>query len=353
VDGRIFMATGLAACAILNVIFGMCSTVLLFELTWLLNGWFQGMGYPPCARLLTHWFSRKELATKMSLWNTAHSMGIITVLVLCGYLVSHWNNWRICFFVPAGMAAVVCIGLLAQLHDTPESVGLPEVDAKLFANVKKRQTVREFFSMLGELVFSNPYIWLASMANFFVYVLRYAFVDWGPTMLQEYKHISVVGSTWMVSTFELAGLAGMLTTGYLTDRWFRGRAAPLSLLCMLLCGVTMLIFWKLPSQKVWPNTALLFAAGFFIYSPQALVAVIVAHEASKRAAATAVGLTSIFGYASTVLSGWGLGWLVQHHGWTIVFECLTGAAILGALLFALALGARGHPQEDHASLSAK
>jgi sugar phosphate permease len=346
VDGRIMMATGLAACVVLNVMFGLSSTVIWLGIFWMLNGWFQGMGYPPCARLLTHWFSRKELATKMSLWNTAHSLGIITVLVLCGYLVSRWDNWRICFFVPAGLSALVCVGLLSQLYDTPESVGLPEVDPQLSVDSKQRQTAGEFFTMLWELVFTNRFIWLASMANFFVYVLRYAFVDWGPTMLQEVKHVSVLGSSWMVATFELAGLAGMLTTGFLTDRWFRGRGAPLSMLCMLLCGVTMLIFWKLPSQNPWANTSLLFAAGFFIYSPQALVAVIVAHEASKRAAATAVGLTSIFGYASTVLSGWGLGWLAQNYGWTIVFECLTGAAILGALLFAAALGARGHPQDD-------
>ena len=44
--------------------------------------------------------------------------------------------------------------------------------------------------------------------------------------------------------------------------------------------------------------------------------------ATKRAATTAVGLTSIFGYASTVLSGWGLGFVVQHYGWNAGFAGL-------------------------------
>ena len=65
--------------------------------------------------------------------------------------------------------------------------------------------------------------------------------------------------------------------------------------------------------------------------------------ATKRAAATAVGLTSIFGYASTTLSGYGLGWLVTHYSWGHAFGFLMGAAVLGAALFAgvAACGGRG------------
>ena len=33
---------------------------------WLMNNWAQGMGFPPCARLMTHWFPPRELATKMA-----------------------------------------------------------------------------------------------------------------------------------------------------------------------------------------------------------------------------------------------------------------------------------------------
>ncbi len=92
----------------------------------------------------------------------------------------------------------------------------------------------------------------------------------------------------------------------------------------------------------WLNTWLLMCSGFFVYTPQALVGVMAANLATKRAAATAVGLTSIFGYASTVLSGWGIGWLVEHHGWGPAFSCLIGVALIGAFLFALALPAKAN-----------
>ena len=40
-----------------------------------LVGWFNGMGWPPCGRVMTHWFSVKERGTKMAIWNCAHNVG--------------------------------------------------------------------------------------------------------------------------------------------------------------------------------------------------------------------------------------------------------------------------------------
>jgi sugar phosphate permease len=74
-NARAFLVVGLVASALLNLWFGFSSTVAAFGLFWMLNGWAQGMGYPPCARLMTHWFSPKQLATKMALWNSSHSIG--------------------------------------------------------------------------------------------------------------------------------------------------------------------------------------------------------------------------------------------------------------------------------------
>jgi OPA family glycerol-3-phosphate transporter-like MFS transporter/OPA family sugar phosphate sensor protein UhpC-like MFS transporter len=114
---------------------------------------------------------------------------------------------------------------------------------------------------------------------------------------------------------------------------------------MLLCGLCGFLFWKTPPHAIMRSTLCLMAAGFFVYTPQALIAVIVANQATKRAAATAVGLTSIFGYASTTLSGYGLGWLVQHYSWNHAFACLIASAFAGALLFTAVLpaAARGNP----------
>jgi sugar phosphate permease len=339
-DGRKFMALGLAASAILNIFFGFSTAVIAFGIIWMVNGYFQGMGYPPCARLLAHWFSPKELATKMAYWNASHSLGGAGILILCGFLLKRYpNNWQICFFVPAGIAMAVAAGLMLWLRDTPESVGLPEIEGTHVASSvpEAAQTAADYRAFLWERVFSDKYIWIVSIANFFVYVLRYGIFDWVAVILKEVKGIEVGDAAWMGAGFEFAGLFGILISGWLTDRVFRGRGAPLCIIWMLAAGLMIYLFWLAPPQAKLLNTALLAGAGFFIYGPQALAAVIVVKLATKRAAATAVGLTSIFGYASTILSGWGVGYLAKNYGWDYVFWSLVGFAAVGAILFAIAL----------------
>ena len=87
-NARVMMSLALLCSAAVNVFFGLSDALFVFGLLWLLNGFFQGLGYPPCARLLTHWFSPKELATKMSIWNMSHSLGGGTIVILCGFLAN-------------------------------------------------------------------------------------------------------------------------------------------------------------------------------------------------------------------------------------------------------------------------
>lgn len=350
VNARIFMAIGLVCSAGMNIAFGFSSAVLSLGIFWMINGWFQGIGFPPCARLMTHWFSPKELATKMSIWNISHGLGAGAVVILCGFLVHRYNDWRLCFFVPAGLAIVAALLLFVFLRDTPESVGLPPVEGtESEADAPSGSDPIEpekFRSILFSKVFSNPYIWVFAIANFFVYTVRYAVLDWGPTLLKEFKGVSLLHGGWMVAGFEVAGLAGTLAAGYLTDRIFRGRGARTCVFCMFFCAVAVFLFWRAPAGNIALNTVLLMAAGFFVYGPQALVGISVANLATKKAAATAVGLTGIFGYASGILSGWGLGLLVQTYGWNVAFQALLGIALVGVVLFLFAWGA---PRDGYAA----
>ena len=45
--------------------------VYLIGSLWLVNGYVQGMGVPPCMSLLAHWVRPKELPTKQAIWNTS------------------------------------------------------------------------------------------------------------------------------------------------------------------------------------------------------------------------------------------------------------------------------------------
>jgi sugar phosphate permease len=338
-DARMLMTVGLVLCAFMNIGFGLSSTVLALGVFWTLNGWVQGMGFPPCARLMCHWFRPGELAMKQSIWNTSHSLGAGLVVVLCGYLVM--IDWRWCFFVPAGLALAGSLVLWRWLRDTPPSVGLPEV-AGTEGSAPAEETNASHRAFLRRAVFTNRTIWLLALANFFVYIVRYGVLDWGPTLLSEAKGIKLQHAGWIVAAFEISGVIGMLLAGWVTDRILGGRAARTCFFYMAGAGLAMLAFWRLNTDSVGLNTGLLCLAGFFIYGPQALVAIAVANLATKRGAATAAGFTGIFGYASTLVSGWGLGLLVDLHGWQAGLLGIVVASAVGTVLFALAWRGKAH-----------
>jgi OPA family glycerol-3-phosphate transporter-like MFS transporter/OPA family sugar phosphate sensor protein UhpC-like MFS transporter len=111
---------------------------------------------------------------------------------------------------------------------------------------------------------------------------------------------------------------------------------------MILCTLALLAFWLIPMQSGATSVVLLCIAGFFVYGPQCLVGISVANLATRQAAAAAVGLTGLFGYLSTVLSGWGVGWLVKNYGWDAGFMTFALCGAGGIFFFLLAWPAKAH-----------
>lgn len=337
-NGRVFMALGLLLSALTNLLFGCTSLSVLFGVFWIVNGWTQGMGFPPCAKMLTHWIHPKELATKMSIWNTSHSFGAVMALGLCSLLFAYGFGWRWCFWVPAALAGLAAIFTFFCVKESPAEDGLPplELDTGV-AKAGHEVTTAD----RRRLVFGNRVIWLVAIANFFVYIVRFGFLDWGPTFLKQYKNIPVTKGGLMIIAFELAAVVGTIFAGWVTDRVFRGRGVRTCVFCMLFAALFSLGFWYLPAgAPIWQATLLLMGAGFFIYGPQALIGIVAANQATKEAAAMANGFTGIMGYASTVVSGIGIAFIKEHFGWGVTLCSISGFAIVGMVMFLFAWSAR-------------
>ena len=342
---RYFMALGLIGSVLANFFFGLSGGIVAFGIFWILNGWFQGMGWAPCSRSLVQWFAHKERGVKFSICNTAVSIGSSLVMFLNGYLIVHYG-WQSCFFVPGGIAFVIALFILWRLRDRPQSLGLPPVEQ--YANDEPDLGDTEsgkdvtYKHLVKEYMYKNPMIWILCLGNFFVYVVRYSIFDWGTTFLTESKGIKISDAAWVIGGYEVAGIAGMLVGGWAMDKWFKGYGGRACAIYMLLCAVFMLIFWKFPVQGILPNGLLLWAIGFFIYGPQCLATVLAANLVPKNIAAASVGLVGLFGYLSTALSGWGLGKIVQEFGWNGGFLMLIIAAALGAFMFLVLWNANSH-----------
>ena len=337
-NGRIFMTIGLALSALMNVLFGCSSLTLAFAVFWVLNGWTQGMGFPPCAKMLTHWIHPKELATKMSIWNTSHSFGAFGALGICTFLLWLGLGWRWCFYVPAALAGLAAVFCFFCVKDSPTEAGVHEleIEGAKDASESSKVTTRE----RCRLVFGNKVIWAVAIANFFVYIVRFGFLDWGPTFLYQYKGVSVEKGGMMTIAFELAAVVGTIFAGWFTDKVFKGRGIRTCVFCMLFAALFAFGFWYLPkgASSIWA-TLLIMGEGFCIYGPQALIGIMAANQATKEAAAMANGFTGIMGYLSYFVSGIGIAFIKEHYGWGVTLGSIAAFAIIGMVLFLFAWGA--------------
>ena len=204
-----------------------------------LNQFFQGTGFPPCAKLIAFWVPPKELATKMSVWNTSHSIGGGLVAKICGVVmglgvVGSANQgvgmWRWCFWSMAALGALGLVLMLFWLPGTPREEGLPDLPGTEGGPGGRQPTV-DSRSSTGDvrqatamkMVFLNPVIWMLGAINFTINAVRALVADWGPTMLQEAKGFDPSETGTVIMFFEFAGIGGMLFAGWATDRFFGGR----------------------------------------------------------------------------------------------------------------------------------
>lgn len=343
---RVFMALGLMLSGIVNIVFGLSASLIVLTVLWMFNGWFQSMGFPAGARLLSHWYSPSEYGRIWGIYGCSHQVGAAVVLVVVGYVV-HFG-WEMAFIAPGIIAMVISMVLYERLRDIPSSLGLPPVelyrgDAVNRQTVADLETTHSVKETLLKHVLNNRFLWCVAFGNLFLYVARYGALTWAPTFIKEAKGYELSHAGWMMALFEVLGILGMLSAGWVSDRLFRTRRGPVMAVYMLGATASMLVFWLAPAGRPWLFVTALGTCGFFIYGPLMLVSVAAAGFAGKKAAATASGFTGLWGYAGAVVSGVGIGWVAQHHGWGAGFVVLAGAGVLSAICFALTwnVAARG------------
>ena len=369
VNPRRMLCFGLLACTLVNVAFGFAPEIAArlgngeqgtgngsvalawtFGILLVVNQFFQGTGFPPCAKLIAFWIPPKELATKMSVWNTSHSIGGGLVAKICGVIMGLGaigaanqgvGMWRWCFWSMAALGFLGLVLMIFWLPGTPKEEGLPDLTGTEVGEgrdeVHGEETHNSQLSTHNSalhMVFLNPVIWMLGVANFTINAVRALIADWGPTMLQEAKGFDPGSTGTVIMLFEFAGIAGMLFAGWATDRFFGGRAPRLCAFMMASVSVLLAVFWFFPS--IWIAGAALVAAGFMLYGPQALTGVTATNLATRSLTGTAIGFISLFSYLGVSVSGKVCGTLAEWYGtWAMSVCAMAGGAAVGAVFFFL------------------
>lgn len=346
-DARKFMAFGLLMTALCNFMFGSVNNFELHLFLWSLNGFFQGMGWPPCGRSMGHWFSERERGLMFSIWNTSHNVGGGIAGMLAAWGVMHFGGWQYAFYVPGTVAAIGAVYLFLRLRDTPQSVGLPPIEeykndysgkAKSSSSSEKELSFKE---LLVDHVLLNKWIWLLAFANFFAYIARYSMLDWGPMYLRETKGATLTGGSIAILAIEFGGIPSTILLGWISDK-MGGRRGMVAVLCMFPIIAAFLTIVLTPAGFLWLDMLMLVLIGCFIYPVINFIVIIALDLSSKKAIGTAAGFIGLFGYLGRTVQAKGFGSMIFHYeelygldtAWKFVLYSILACSIVALALLA-------------------
>lgn len=333
-NARYFMSIGLIMTGILNIIFASASTFWIFAVCWMLNGWFQGFGWPPCAKFLSFWYSHSERGRWWSAWNTSHNLGGAIIPVLIAFFADHWG-WRVAMNAAGAFAILSGLWLINRLRDNPASLGLPPVEKYMkepitASSSKPKQgddlTIKEIFF---KYILKNKFIWILGLAYFFVYVIRTIVNDWTMLFLMEqrgYKTITDAGK--IIFAFEIGGVFGSLFAGWVSDKIFKGGRGPVNFFFAAFLTIFIVLFWQLSYVNIWIDALLIGAIGFFVFGPQMMIGIAAVELSHKRAAATSTGFIGWIAYLGAVVAGGPFTEVLHKYGWNSFFIVLFICSII-------------------------
>ncbi|MCY4043836.1 MAG: phosphoglycerate transporter protein PgtP [Cellvibrionales bacterium] len=330
---RYFLSIGLILTGVINIILSFSSEFYLFAIFWTLNAWFQGFGWPPCAKILTHWFSKKERGRWWASWNTAHNVGGALIPIIAS-TAALFLGWRAALWVPGIIAIVMGLILINRLRNTPESLGLPKIEYYKnddVAALKTQPSNPDIKNILTKYILNNKIIWILALTYTLIYLIRNGVNDWAILYFTQ-QGMDNIKAASMVTLFEVGGFFGSLAAGFWSDYFFSGKRGPINVLFSLGSAMGIVTLLLFPEYILIFGGYSIFAIGFFIFGPQMLIGVAAAEQSHREAAGAATGFIGLFGYLGAAISGVPLGYIMQTWGWKGFFITLTLAGIMATLL---------------------
>ena len=302
---------GMLASVALNFLFGLGTAVWFLVFVWAANGYFQAMGWPACVKVMSAWFPAAGRGKAMGFIGVGYQLGAALVLVLSGRLIGATGNWRMAFYVPAAIFMLSAIHTQLRLRNTPEDAGLPPLETVVESpreHLPLRETLR--------FVLTSPRLWVVALGLFGLDLARYGFLDWAPAHLKEVQHTGIESAVLKAAILPLGGALGAYVSGWLTDRYFQSRRAPVTCVMLALLGVVTLAYDAVVQTSFLATVVLLGLIGFMIYGPQViLVGTMAADFSTRRTAASAAGFIDFVGYLGAFASNWLTGYLLKHYDW--------------------------------------
>jgi sugar phosphate permease len=323
------VGTGLVLVVGSNIFMGLHASPLWLLAFACINGVGQSTGWSGLVKMMASWFSSHQRGIVMAWWGTNYIFGgflatAFATWVVAQHMIAPQLGWRRGFLFPAFILLVITVGFFVFAKDSPEE--LPG-SAEATRAIRKD---RSSWSDLAALLRSRS-IWTIGSAYFFLELFRYALMFWLPFYMVNHLQYSLQTSGYVSSLYELAGIAGALLAGYVSDRFMQSRRAPIS--AIMLCGLGIVAMGQLTLAKhgILGAAIAVSLAGVLSYGPDTLLSGAAAQDIGEvKAAATASGLIDGIGHLGALFSPYLVVYVSGHYGWDRLFLVFAAAAFVAA-----------------------
>jgi MFS transporter, OPA family, glycerol-3-phosphate transporter len=353
---RRILLGGLAICVLAAIGSGFSTSLTAFVAFAVLQGVGQSTGWSNTSKTMSEWFSLGERGRVIGWWCSHYTIGAAVALPFSGWLMNHFGTprpagqegsaiiayWPVAFWGPAAVVAVVLGLTWILLHNRPEDVGLPPIEAyhgereSLVGDESPAEVAPEgSWKVIGE-VLATPSIWLLALSYFSIKLTRYAFYTWGPMYVAESLGSDAYVSAMTAAAMPIGGLVGVVSSGYISDKVFGARRAPVTVISLVVTAAIMLLGLT-PIRSVWMMASFFFLVGAFLFGPDTIISATAAMDfGTKRGAGAATGFVNGVGSIGGILGGFLPGYLTTEGDWTPLFVVfLVGLVLSAAMLVPL------------------
>ncbi len=333
---RRVVATGMLVAGASSVVLAFNTDIPAVIALQAINGLAQACGWSGLLKIMSAWFEARNRGVVMGWWCTNYALGAFLATTIATFAATSsllfFPSWQRGFWMPGALLMLLAAGFSILVRNGP---GSKETEAE------SRQSLSKF---LGVARSSN--IRVIAGAYFCLKMTRYAFLFWLPVYLTERLSFTPAEAGYSSSVFELGGFAGVVLSGYLSDKLFQARRFPVGALMMIGLGCACLLPTLAGITGTWiivPSIALI---GLLNLGPDTLLGGAAVQDSSTReTAATAAGFVNGTGSTGQFLSPFIVASVVQRFGWDALFFFFFALSVAGGLLLTVKWSYRV-PEED-------
>lgn len=345
--GKRAMLIGAAGTIIMNVVFGVAS---FWGLLWLfvvirgIDGYVQAFGSPGMVKINAAWFRPTERGGFAGIFGFMINLGrfgisklgaaLLGGFVFLGLLRIPPLHWRWLFWIPSGIALVIGIAMAFIVKDAPEQAGFPPVNPEEEAGGEVKAKVSDVF----KTIVTNPVVWIVACAYACTGAVRQGIDQWFPLFMREVHHVNFQSTQFQVlaASIPFVASAGSLISGFVSDKVFKGRRAPVA--AVLYFVETLIILAAAQFHSVNAAIVFLVLISLTANSTHSILGTAAAMDiGGAKMAGFASGVIDSFQYFGGSLAGYFLGALLDRS-WGNYFYFMAPFGMIGGILMITILG---------------